>query len=143
MLKYMCFTFFVFQISIAQNVEGYWKTVDENGIAKSIVKVYETEQNKIEGKIYRIIKNSERDKLCTACKGNMKNKPIEGLVIMEGLSFDDDKYNGGTITDPQNGKTYDCKIWVDEENKNILHVRGYVSLFYRTQDWKRVEVEQF
>jgi len=138
-MKYLIVILLGVQMAQPQDIEGFWKTVDEDGIAKSIVKVYETETGKIEGKVYRILKNSERDRRCTECKGEMKNKPIEGLVIMEGLAPDGDEYNDGEITDPENGKTYDCKIWLDEDNPDILHVRGYVSFFYRTQDWKRVE----
>lgn len=142
-MKYLMIVLLSVQFGYAQNVEGFWKTIDEDGIAKSIVKVYKTEEAKIEGKVYKILKASERDKLCTACKGNMKNEPVEGLVIMKDLRSNGEKYEDGQITDPENGKTYDCKIWLDEDNKDILHVRGYVSFFYRTQDWKRVEEGEF
>lgn len=85
MFKYLLLVLFISQASTGQNVEGYWKTIDENGIAKSIVKVYKTENGNIDGKVHKIMKESERDKLCTACTGDMKNKPVEGLVIMEDL----------------------------------------------------------
>ena len=142
-MKYLILLMFIFQTGNSQNVEGYWKTIDEDGIAKSIVKVYETQDGQIEGKVYRIMKDSERDILCTKCKGEMKNKPVEGLVIMRDLEPDGDHFEDGEITDPENGKTYDCKIWLDDNNQDILHVRGYVSFFYKTQDWERVEEGKF
>lgn len=61
------------------------------------------------------------------------------MVILKNLTKDGDEYIGGKITDPENGKTYDAKIWVEEDKPNTLMVRGYVAFFYRTQEWKRIE----
>jgi len=36
--------------------------------------------------------------------------------------------------DPETGKVYDCKIWLENGQ---LKVRGYVAFFYRTQTWLR------
>ena len=46
----------------------------------------------------------------------------------------------GYIMDPNNGKTYRCKLMVEEDNQSI-RVRGYsgVSLLGRTQIWYRIE----
>jgi len=41
--------------------------------------------------------------------------------------------------DPENGKVYDCKVWVDEDEPDKLNVRGYIGFFYRTQNWYRVK----
>ncbi|WGK64672.1 DUF2147 domain-containing protein [Croceiramulus getboli] len=120
-----------------RSVTGSWKTIDDNtGEAKSIVNIYEKD-GKLYGKVQRILKEERRDQLCTACKGEKKNEPVEGLIIIEGLSKDEEVYEDGTILDPENGKTYKAKIWLDENNPDILHVRGYVAFFYRTQDWVR------
>jgi uncharacterized protein (DUF2147 family) len=143
MFKYLILLLFSFQITTAQTVLGHWKTVDENGVAKSVVKVYKTDNNKIEGKIVRILKDSERDRRCVKCEGSMKNEPIEGLVIMRGLEPEGDEYENGKITDPEKGRTYSCKIWIDEDNKDVLNVRGYWSFFYKTQHWERVEEGEF
>ena len=124
---------------MAQNILDFWKTIDKKGVAKSIVKIYKTDNGQIEGEIHKILKASERNRKCTKCKGDKKGKPLEGLVIIEDLKPNGDSYTDGKITDPQKGKTYDCKMWLDENDKNILHVRGYWGIFYRTQKWKRVE----
>ncbi|MCC6371479.1 MAG: DUF2147 domain-containing protein [Bacteroidia bacterium] len=49
------------------------------------------------------------------------------------------KYEGGTIYDPENGKTYSCVMTL--ENDNVLKVRGYIgiSLIGRTDTWTRVK----
>jgi uncharacterized protein (DUF2147 family) len=133
------FILLLVNFSFAQEVEGFWKTVDEDGKAKSIVKIYKTESNTLEGKIVRILNEDRRGILCDKCEGDKKDKPVEGLVIIEDLIYKDEEWKKGTIVDPQNGKTYDCKIWVDDDDASVLNVRGYWGFFYRTQTWQRVD----
>lgn len=122
-------------VNAQSEIIGKWKTIDDDtGEAKSIVEIYK-QGTKIYGKIHRILKDSDRDKLCIKCKGEDYNKPIEGMIIIKGLQKDGDEYEDGTITDPENGKVYGCKIWVDDEAPNVLNVRGYISFLYRTQQW--------
>lgn len=122
----------------AQDVLGKWKTIDdETGEAKSVVEIY-TEDDKVYGKVVDILNQERKDRRCVKCKGNKKNQPILGMVIIEGLTKDELEYKGGTILDPEKGKEYKCKIWLDENDKNRLNVRGYVSFLYRTQYWVRV-----
>lgn len=123
--------------SNAQTVTGKWKTVnDETGKANSIIEIFE-EDGEIHGRILRILKEEDRQKTCASCSGEMKDEPIEGLIVMTGLEKDGDEYTGGKITDPDSGKEYKCKIWLDSENPDILNVRGYIAFFYRTQTWIR------
>jgi uncharacterized protein (DUF2147 family) len=67
----------------------------------------------------------------------LKDKPITGMIIVSGLTKDGDEWSGGTIMDPNKGKTYDCYITM--ESKDKLKVRGYmgVALLGRTQYWYR------
>ncbi len=69
---------------------------------------------------------------------NKRNNPIIGLTILKNFSFDgDDEWTGGTIYDPQNGKTYSCYLYM--KDKNTLKLRGYIgiSLLGRTETWTR------
>ena len=121
-----------------KTIIGKWKTIDDSTKeAKSIVELYKL-NNEYFGKITTILNDADKDKVCIKYNGTDKNKPIEGLIIIKKLSKNENVYNDGTITDPENGKTYTCKIWLDEKNENILNVRGYIAFFYRTQQWKRV-----
>lgn len=123
----------------AQTVFGKWKTIDdETGDPKSIVEIYE-QNGQVYGKIVEILNKDRQDARCTECDGENKDKPILGMVIIEGLEKDDDAYEGGTILDPNKGKEYKCKIWVDEENNDKLNVRGYIAFLFRTQEWFRVK----
>ncbi|MCX2679215.1 DUF2147 domain-containing protein [Galbibacter sp. EGI 63066] len=123
----------------SQTVFGKWKTIDdETGEAKSIVEIYE-EGGKVYGKVVEILNKDRVDAICDKCTGVKKDQRILGLVIIEGLEKDGDKYEGGTILDPKKGKEYRCKLWVDEEDDNILNVRGYIAFLFRTQVWHRVQ----
>ncbi|MBG6130782.1 uncharacterized protein (DUF2147 family) [Aquimarina sp. EL_43] len=124
--------------SAQQQIVGQWKTIDDTtGEPRSIVEIYK-KGNKLFGKILQVLDEAERNKLCIECKGNDHNKPIEGMVIIKELEKDGNQYEDGTIMDPENGKVYRCKIWIDEDNPNVLNVRGYIAFLYRTQKWIRV-----
>ena len=122
----------------AQDIFGKWKTVDdETGNSKSIVELYE-QNSKVYGKIVKLLLPEDEGKLCYKCKGTDFNKPIEGMIIVKGLSKLGDEYQGGTIFDPKKGKEYRCKMWIDQNDHNKLNVRGYIAFFFRTQNWYRV-----
>lgn len=132
-----------FQIVQSQSVLGKWKTIDdETGKEKAVVEIYEVD-GKIYGRIVEILEVEHRFKKCTLCQGTDKDKPIMGLIFIKGLTKDVDEYSGGKILDPKNGKLYKCYITLEGDDK--LKVRGYIgiSLFGRTQYWKRVKISLF
>lgn len=129
---------FFLQSLKAQSVLGKWENRNEDGKVNSIVMVYE-KGDKIYGKVDHIVKKEDRDRICTKCEGELKNEPVQGLEIMKGLKKEGDEYVGGTIVDPKTGKKYRCKIWLDEDDPDILMVRGYISFFYKTKKWRRAE----
>lgn len=139
-MKYISFIFLFLFISNlnAQSIFGKWKTINGEGVAKSIVKIYE-ENGEIKGDVVRILKSSARDKLCVKCKDERKNEKIEGMTIIKDMEKEGNRFKGGTILDPENGKVYEAKIWLNEDNPDILNVRGYIGFLYRTQNWIRVE----
>ncbi len=68
-----------------------------------------------------------------------KSNPILGLQILKGFKkTGDNLYEDGTVYDPENGKTYSCKL---THNGDELDVRGFVgiSLFGRTTKWTSAE----
>ncbi|RNL78107.1 DUF2147 domain-containing protein [Sinomicrobium pectinilyticum] len=123
----------------AQDIFGKWKTIDdETGKEKSIVEIYE-KGGRVYGKVVEILNKEKLDAKCDKCNGDKKGQPILGMVIIEGLEKDGNTYSGGSILDPNKGKEYRCKLWVDESDPDKLNVRGYVAFFYRTQNWFRVQ----
>ena len=141
-MRYYCLLILCFGAiftSIAQDILGQWKSIDDvTGIEKSIVEIYKKD-GKIYGKVIEIFNESKRDLLCSFCKGEDYNKPVLGLVIIKNMEeVKKGFYKNGTITNPDDGKIYTCRLKLDEVNPNRLQVRGYISFFYRTQYWERV-----
>ena len=121
---------------------GTWKTIDDvTKEAKSFLEITEKD-GKLYGKIIKLVKKPGEDPnpLCTKCTGANKDKPILGMTIMWGLSKDGAYYTGGKIMDPDNGKTYSCKIKVVDGGKR-LEVRGFIgiSLAGRSQFWVKAD----
>ncbi|MDD3722318.1 MAG: DUF2147 domain-containing protein [Lutibacter sp.] len=128
---------FSFAVS-AQSIVGKWKTIDdETGKEKSIVEIYQVD-GKIYAKIDQLLTKGEENKVCDNCKGDNKNKPIKGMVIIDGLTKDGAEWNGAKILDPKTGKEYKCYLAL--ENPEKLKVRGYLgfALLGRTQYWHKV-----
>ena len=67
---------------------------------------------------------------------SLRSRPLVGIELMENFQSDNDKWSGGRIYDPKNGKTYKCEISLTADG--MLHVRGYVgvSLLGRTTVWE-------
>ena len=60
------------------------------------------------------------------------------MTILHGLRGIGGEYEGGTILDPDEGRSYRCSVRLLEDGRK-LEVRGYVgiSFFGRTQTWMR------
>ena len=121
---------------------GLWKTIDDvTGKERSIVRIVEV-NGEFQGKVETIFERpgDDPDHLCDKCKGERKDKPVIGMTILWGLKHDGDVWKGGKILDPDNGKTYSCKMELADNGKE-LNVRGFIgiSLLGRTQTWYRTE----
>lgn len=71
---------------------------------------------------------------------NKRNTPILGLRLVGGFKWEgENRWEGGTIYDPETGNEYKCNITLVD--KNTMNIRGYIgiSMFGRTDTWKRVE----
>ena len=69
-----------------------------------------------------------------------RSQPIMGLVMLRDFVFaKDNLWEEGFIYDPENGKTYKCKMTLT--SPDVLDVRGFIgfSLIGRTDTWTRVK----
>jgi uncharacterized protein (DUF2147 family) len=119
---------------------GLWRTVDDvTGKVKSVVAIWE-ERGKLYGRIQKLVNPDPADPnpRCQDCAGEQKGKPVIGLRVLWDLKKDGDRWSGGTILDPESGKTYKCLVSL-EEGGTKLKVRGFMgfSLLGRTQYWLR------
>ena len=135
------FILFITVISIsvhAQTVLGKWKTIDdESGEPKSVVEIFER-GGKVYGRVIKLFRKpgEEQDPVCKECDEDdpRYQKKVIGMEIMRNMVKDGEEYSGGDVLDPENGKVYRGKIWLEGKD---LKLRGYVGPFYRTQTWVR------
>lgn len=135
LILFVCLIFS--NLAIGQSVFGKWEILKESGEVRSIIEIYEND-GIVNGKVIEILDEEKEDNLCVECEGEEKNKKILGLVLLKDFKKDQEKYVDGTILNPDDGKIYKSKIWVDEDNPNILNVRGYIGFFYKTMEWRRL-----
>ena len=116
---------------------GRWKTIDdETGKVKSIVEITEG-SNGFSGKVVEVLHSTRGpNPTCDKCKGANKDKPVEGMTILWNLKPGGDGWEGGTILDPANGKTYKSKAKLIDGGAK-LGVSGCVAFICREQVWVR------
>jgi len=119
---------------------GLWKTIDdETKQEKSYVRVSET-GGVVSGKIEKLLDPTKQDAKCDKCADARKDQPVLGMTIIEGVKKNADEafWDGGSILDPNNGKTYKVRLTPKDGGKT-LEVRGFIGPFFRNQTWVRVE----
>jgi len=119
----------------SDKIEGVWPNEEKD--AK--IQIYKARDGKFYGKIVWLKDPTENGKPKTDKKNpkdQMKTQPLVELVILKGFNMDGNTYEDGTIYDPNNGKTYDCKMTYKGKT---LAIRGFIglSLFGRTTIWER------
>ncbi len=116
---------------------GRWQTIDDDtGKVMSIVEISQT-GNRLTGRVVEVLHSAHGpNPRCKQCKGANKDQPVEGLTILWDLRPGGDGWEGGTILDPANGKTYKSKIQLLEGGRK-LGVSGCVAFICREQVWTR------
>ncbi|MBV8031913.1 MAG: DUF2147 domain-containing protein [Betaproteobacteria bacterium] len=125
--------------SQAPTPAGLWKTFsDRTGQADGLVRIVES-QGRYRATVEAVFSPPAEspNPLCELCPGELKNRPVVGLTIMQDLRPEADGWSG-EILDPDDGKVYRCTVRLVEGGRK-LEVRGYIGLpiFGRTQVWQR------
>ena len=112
-------------------IVGLWVTADKDGYVE-ITRTGDVYDGTIVGGADETERFDERNP-----DPQMRDRPLLGLKIMQGFAYDDHQWTGGRIYDPNNGKTYKCKLELKDDG--TLRVRGYVGipLFGWTEVWTR------
>ncbi len=134
-MKHLLFLLLSFSLYAAGGIEGFWKTINEDGVAQSVIAIYEY------GGLYygRIIATfDESGKFSDSIYNPQKRAPgvvgeryYSGLDIIWFLRNRGIKFKG-KILDPQKGDIYNSEVWT--ENGNLV-VRGKLMMFGRSQTW--------
>ncbi len=116
---------------------GHWQVINDQGNPGGQVETYLVD-GKLFGKVTQLRPGRKPGDVCDKCSGDLKNKPLMGMVILRNFRPDGDVWVGGTVVDPENGKEYKGKVWSIGTGK--LSMRGFIgfSLLGRTQTWTRL-----
>ena len=118
----------LFASAQGDKIVGEWYTVDdETGTVKALVDIYKGDNGLYYGKSIKVFKNGQE---------NPDSDRI-GLVIVKDMKAEDGMLKGGTIYEPESGKTYYAKISYNEADNTItlrgsIDKRGWVG---RSQTW--------
>jgi uncharacterized protein (DUF2147 family) len=124
----------------ADKLVGVWQPSD----GRSYVKIDKI-GNKFYGRVVWLKEANEEDGSPRLDKNNpdesLRSTPLKGYRVMKDLVYNEDEkmWLDGTIYDPKNGTTYNCKIEQMDDNK--IEVRGFVgtAVFGRTDVWTRLQ----
>ena len=121
---------------------GLWRTIDDGSKKeKSLIRIVET-GGVLSGKLEKLLDAADKpESVCDKCSDERKDKPLVGMTLIKGVKHNEsnpERWDGGEILDPNNGKTYKVRLTPIEAGKK-LEVRGFIGPFYRNQIWIRVE----
>lgn len=146
----LCIVFtLVFSTAFAQQSltpVGKWLTIDDKtGQPRSIVQIW-LDQGQLEGKIIKVYYRPGEGPtdVCKKCTDPAhKDKLILGMTILWSMHEQTpNRWVGGYILDPDNGKIYRCQIILQPNNQDLV-VHGYIGipLLGRSQNWIRVDTK--
>lgn len=119
---------------------GEWLTLDDKTEEKrGVIRLWLKDQ-RLFGSVEKIYPKFADSKICDKCPGEFKDKVIEGLTIIWGLTYQKNgEWSKGRVLDPERGKIYNIKMKLSPDGQT-LKVRGYIgfSLFGRNQTWYRI-----
>ena len=137
----LALTFVLSAITFAQeeSVKGIWYNTEKT----SKIKIFKATNGKYYGKIVWM-KNPEKKDINNP-DPNKHNDPIMDMLFVKDFIYDADnaQWTGGTIYDPDSGKTYDCYMWFEGGDMEILHVKGYVmgmKFMGKEVEWTKTEL---
>jgi uncharacterized protein (DUF2147 family) len=124
-------------VGIHAQVTGMWKITDEkSNVEKSVVEIFEY-NNMYHGRVIKILPTSKRTH-CDECEGDLKGKPLVGMVIISDLTKTANGGVEGRILNPANGNTYSC--YIELVSPNRLKLRGFLGFpaFGKTMYYNRM-----
>ncbi len=121
----------------ANDIVGTWLVEAQN--AK--VKIYKAKNNKYYGKIVWLkepLHPTTKQPVVDANNPDeeLQDQEILGMLTVKDLVYKRGKWEGGTIYQPQSGRTYKCKAWLEDGK---LNMRGYWGMLYGTSVWTKVK----
>lgn len=124
---------------------GLWRVMDGKQPQPISLIAISEKDGVFTGTVMRVMRSTQGSHpVCTACKGELHNKPVVGMTVVWGLHAEEGKpvYSGGSVLDPAKGQTYRCRMTL--LGPDTLEMRGYlgISLLGRTQIWQRAQPQE-
>jgi uncharacterized protein (DUF2147 family) len=142
LVLFVCINFNGISQDLSNEIVGIW----EPSSGKARVKIDKI-VDKYLGRIVWLREPNDKNGNPKKDKNNsdetLRVKPLLGYRMLRDFTYSEKKvWENGTIYDPESGSTYSCTITMTDDN--TLEVRGYigVSLFGRTDVWKRLAVKK-
>ena len=118
------------------DIAGTWVNGDGDGLIELVI-----ENGELQGRIVGSTDDPDNLRPPRLDDKNpdpaLRSRKLIGLVFLSGFRYDDGRWTGGRIYDPNSGNTYRGTITVID--RDTLSLRGYVGLplFGRSDTWKR------
>lgn len=120
---------------------GLWSPIDSaTGKPLGLIAIFEDHglyYGRIEPASAPDARSTER---CTECTGSRHNQPMNGLLLIRHLRYQNGRYVGGDILDPRNGHLFGCELRLIDGGRKLL-MRGYlgIPLLGHSQVWQRMQ----
>jgi uncharacterized protein (DUF2147 family) len=112
----------------ANKITGVWITASDS----SSVNIIKHTNGKYIGNINWILVPLNDEGKPKVDKNNpdpiLAKEPVMGLKLLRKFVYNEkkDRWEDGSIYDPDNGKTYSCYGWFEDGNYDVLYLKGYV-----------------
>jgi len=128
--------------ALALTPAGLWQAVDGDTKQPTGWFLISNHDGVYDGIIVKMFLQPGEDPLepCSQCKDDRHDHPWLGLEIIRGMKPEDgNKYGGGTILDPRDGKVYHATMKLTPDGQTLV-VRGYIGfeLLGQNQYWTRL-----
>ena len=126
----------------APNPAGLWQAVDSDSKQPTGWFLITDHDGVYDGIIARMFLKPGEDPnvVCDQCKDDRHDQRWLGLEIIRGMKQEDaDKFGGGSILDPRDGKIYHATMKLTPDGQTLV-VRGYIGieLLGENQYWTRL-----
>ena len=122
----------LFSQSNADQIVGKYYVIKEDTKSESRIQIYKTSEGKYEGKIIWLKQPNHPDGTPKYDDKNpnpeLRKVKSDQIVLLKNFTYDEknNQWIGGEIYDPEEGKTYKCKLNFESSTK--LKVRGYIGI---------------
>lgn len=96
---------------------GFWQVYDEDTQQPTSVVHIWNNKGVLQGKVVKLF--GDRNAVCSECSGDMRNKPIMGMVVLWGFTKQDDGWKNGKVLAIKKGKVYNADLALTDSGQKL------------------------